>query len=596
MLSRRGKTYYARVFVPKDMVGLIGRVELKKSLKTTDKREAKAAAAVLEHKAQTTFLRIRTGMLSERELERVTAGLIAEFTGRIDVHRKSYGTSSDFIQKGIPYGLDPNADLGRIETTFRFPKRITDCQQLADDYQKRIEWLEEQQATGLFSDYVRTLACRQIEENRLDVIVPPGEWFNINMDAWYTPPPSEFARVCLAVISGLVTGYRVEVERVLGRRDTPLQQETAAKVKMGKAKARLSDLWSVYRDKNRENWSESSLQRNTGLYAQIVDILGDVELSELEDERQAIKLREMLKLYPSSKEKKKAFAGRPFSADMAKHKDFKPLSIASQGKVIDLMSSMIKVAVRNRKKWGIDSNVFEGTQPNDNRPESSLRTEYQREEIQGLVEALKTIRVKWEPERFWVPLLALYTGARQGELCQLRTCDVTEVDGIPYIEICHKPELDQTTKTRRSRTCPIHRDLVDLGFLDYCRQQKHERLWPNLKLLNGRWQHEFSKWYCVTFRKNFCNPDDRKLDFHGLRHTFLNWFKQNSAVNFDTAKVLKSIAGHLDKFDEAIIGAVQKDMTFDRYGKEYTVKKQAELIALLDYNVDISQLKYKLKG
>lgn len=590
-MLKRGKVYHARVHVPKDMIQLFGRAELKKSLKTTDKREARAAAAVLEHKAQTAFLRIRTNMLSDRELEKVTAGLLEEFTGRVDQHRQQYKPGVEFIQQGLPFGFDPNADLGRVETTFRFPKDLSECQQLAEDYRKRIESLEEEQATGLFSDMVRTLARRQIEERRLEVSLPPASWFNVNDDDWYAPPPPEFAQVCLAVVGGLIASYRVEMERVVGRRDTDLQRDVAARIEKAKPRPRLSDLWAVYHDTNAPDWSESSVERNTGMYRQLLDILGDVELLELEDERQAIKLREMLKLYPSSKEKKKAFAGRPFSPAMAKHKDFKPLSITSQGKAIDLMSSMIKLALKNRKKWGIDANVFEGTQPKDTWPESSLRTDYEKEEIARLVEALKTVSVTREPERFWIPLLALYTGARQNELCQLRTADVTEVDGIPYIEICHNPELNQSTKTKKSRTCPIHQGLVDLGFLDYCRKQKHERLWPNLKLFKGKWQHEFSKWYCVTFRKKFCNPKERKLDFHGLRHSFLNWYKQNTQVSFTTAKVLKSIAGHLDKFDVAIIGAVKDDMTFDRYGKAYKIKKQDELIQTLNYGVDVSQLR-----
>jgi integrase len=372
--------------------------------------------------------------------------------------------------------------------------------------------------------------------------------------------------------------------------------EAIKRIEAAKPRPRLSELWEVYRDTNKNEWSEGSLERNTGLYAQIVDILGDIELSELEDERQAIRLRDMLKLYPSGKEKSKAFAGKTFSPQMSKHKDFSRLSIASRGKAIDIMSSMVKFALRNRKKWGIDCNVFAGTQPKDHRPENTLRTDYEPEEIRGLIEALKDTRPRWEPEKFWIPLLALYTGARQNELCQLRTADVTEIDGIPYIEIWHRPEFNQTTKTKKNRTCPVHSELVALGFLDYCKSQKHDRLWPNLKLYKGKWQHEFSKWYCTTFRKKFCDPKVRKLDFHGLRHTFLNWYKQNASLNFDTAKVLKSIVGHLDKFDASIIGAVADDMTFDRYGKDYKIKKQMELVEKLNYGVDISQLRDKLES
>ena len=88
MLLRRGKMYYVRVHVPKDMIGLFGRAELKKSLKIVDRKEAKAAATALIYRAQTTFLRIRTGMLIDRELEKISVELIEEFSGRLESHKR----------------------------------------------------------------------------------------------------------------------------------------------------------------------------------------------------------------------------------------------------------------------------------------------------------------------------------------------------------------------------------------------------------------------------------------------------------------------------------------------------------------------------
>jgi integrase len=606
------------------MIRLFGRTELKKSLKTTDRKEAKAAAAALAFRVQTIFLRIRSGMLTDRELERIAVELIQEFSGRLEGHKRERKDALDWLF--TDGGLFPLVDIDQIDSTLQLPRTETSLADQISWYTSKIAALQKEASLESFSRETRNYALRIAKAKNLDIELPADGWFHepgftipsrydaefdeyivsdeepptpeeegADLEAWYRPAPVDFNSLCLTVLNAQIDAFSLAMEKALSKRKTPLQLQMTERIEAAKPRPRLSQLWEVYRDTNKANWTEGSLDRNTGLYAQILDILGDRELSELEDEQQAIKLRDMLKLYPNGKEKKKAFAGKPFSPVMAKHKDFKPLSDSSMEKVIDLISSLIKFAMKNRKKWGIDCNVFAGTQPKDTRPEDTLRTEYEQHEIQALIDVLKTIRVRWEPERFWIPLLALYTGARQNELCQLRTADVTEIDGILYIEICHKPELNQTTKTKKSRTCPIHPDLVALGFLDYCRNQRHDRLWPNLTLYKGKWQHEFSKWYCTTFRKKFCNPKVRKLDFHGLRHTFLDWFKQNSAVNFDTAKVLKSIVGHLDKFDVAIIGAVADDMTFDRYGKAYKVKKQSELIEKLNYGVDILHLREKLK-
>jgi integrase len=53
----------------------------------------------------------------------------------------------------------------------------------------------------------------------------------------------------------------------------------------------------------------------------------------------------------------------------------------------------------------------------------------------------------------WVPWLAAYTGARPGELCQLRGEDFKEVDGIKCVALL--PDAG-TIKTRKYRYVPLH--------------------------------------------------------------------------------------------------------------------------------------------
>ncbi len=64
----------------------------------------------------------------------------------------------------------------------------------------------------------------------------------------------------------------------------------------------------------------------------------------------------------------------------------------------------------------------------------------------------------------WVPWLCAYTGARVGEIAQLRKEDVIERDGIPAIRIT--PEAG-TVKGRNARTVPLHPHLIAQGFLKF---------------------------------------------------------------------------------------------------------------------------------
>lgn len=61
----------------------------------------------------------------------------------------------------------------------------------------------------------------------------------------------------------------------------------------------------------------------------------------------------------------------------------------------------------------------------------------------------------------WVPWLCAFTGARVGEIAQLRREDVTERAGAWVIRIT--PEAG-TVKTNEAREVPLHAQLIDLGF------------------------------------------------------------------------------------------------------------------------------------
>jgi integrase len=66
--------------------------------------------------------------------------------------------------------------------------------------------------------------------------------------------------------------------------------------------------------------------------------------------------------------------------------------------------------------------------------------------------------------RRWVPWICAYSGARAGEITQLRGQDVVERDGIKALRIT--PDAG-AVKTRQARTVPLHEHLIAQGFLDF---------------------------------------------------------------------------------------------------------------------------------
>ena len=64
----------------------------------------------------------------------------------------------------------------------------------------------------------------------------------------------------------------------------------------------------------------------------------------------------------------------------------------------------------------------------------------------------------------WVPLLCAYTGARPGEMTQLRKQDVQK-KGDAYF--AHLTPGAGAIKGGKARTVPLHEHLVELGFIEF---------------------------------------------------------------------------------------------------------------------------------
>ncbi|HRQ15261.1 MAG TPA: site-specific integrase, partial [Promineifilum sp.] len=84
------------------------------------------------------------------------------------------------------------------------------------------------------------------------------------------------------------------------------------------------------------------------------------------------------------------------------------------------------------------------------------------------------------PSQYWLPTLALFTGARLNELCQLTKRDVGSHDGIATISIVDG-EFKRLKTAASRRIIPIHSKLIELGFADYVASCRPGRIFPELR-------------------------------------------------------------------------------------------------------------------
>jgi hypothetical protein len=130
--------------------------------------------------------------------------------------------------------------------------------------------------------------------------------------------------------------------------------------------------------------------------------------------------------------------------------------------------------------------------------------------------------------RFWVPLVSLFQGLRCNEAAQLYTEDVKQRGNIHYLAIREEREdgsnCDKRLKTKQSkRDVPIHPELIRIGFLDFVAARRKDptssRLFPELSAgLTGYFSNSFSKWFARFVQSALGRST--QATFHSFRHQF----------------------------------------------------------------------------
>jgi integrase len=207
-------------------------------------------------------------------------------------------------------------------------------------------------------------------------------------------------------------------------------------------------------------------------------------------------------------------------------------------------------------------------------------------------------RQRWQPEQLkhalqsqdfidkhpdfkWITLLMLYHGLRPSEACQLRSNDITVIDGITVIHVTNEGMSQQLKTAQSKRTVPLHQKLIELGFIDFVqtitdRTSKTSHL-TNSPLFHyqpssdGVWSHTF----CREFGKlldqlNFIAG--KRPTAYSFRHTFIDELKH--------LQIEESMVAQL-------VGHVYHNITYGRYGKQYDVKTLKPVVDKVSYTLNL---------
>jgi len=190
-----------------------------------------------------------------------------------------------------------------------------------------------------------------------------------------------------------------------------------------------------------------------------------------------------------------------------------------------------------------------------------------------------------EPYKFWLPLLGLFTGCREGELVQLTVDDIEEIDGVWVVRLTEDEARDKRLKGRKGsgkaseRKVPMHAGLREVGFLDFvearARLEPMGRIFPEIAGIDrDRRNATFSKWF-NRFRHS-CGVDSPEVNFHS--------FRRNVATQLNGC-------GHPSLFVDEVMGHERKGLAQSVYHFGSPMVKLRDVVDTLEFPLDLEALR-----
>lgn len=150
------------------------------------------------------------------------------------------------------------------------------------------------------------------------------------------------------------------------------------------------------------------------------------------------------------------------------------LSNRTVNRYVSSLSGLFKWAKKKGWAKGVE-NPFEGQLREKASRRATGWLPFNEGELEKLFRSDLFMRTSWAarvtPEKhdfttalLWVPLIALFSGMRQNEVCQLRPFDVKEEHGILFFDVTEELKVKTEASIRR---VPMHSELVRCGFRQY---------------------------------------------------------------------------------------------------------------------------------
>lgn len=261
-----------------------------------------------------------------------------------------------------------------------------------------------------------------------------------------------------------------------------------------------------------------------------ITVMGDVHIGSI-DRDFAGEYFNVLRKLPANLSRKAKYKNKTIPELLALNDP--PQSEYNASKKMERPFGMFKWALREKRKFGIDANPFEGFgQSGDN---AVKRRPFTHDELLALLRHPDFIKRQFKTTySYWLMPLAMFTGARLGELAQLDLKDFVNVDGIDCIDIndieaAEDIEVEDGRKKRvktknAKRLVPLHPQLIRLGLLRYVetlREKKQIHLFQELSRTRRDGPAQAASNWFQRFRARVGITTKQETVFHSFRHGFI---------------------------------------------------------------------------
>ena len=312
----------------------------------------------------------------------------------------------------------------------------------------------------------------------------------------------------------------------------PILAEPARRSDKGGLLADRIDSYLIQRKKG--ELSEKNIAEATfALRGLLLPLCGNKPLNDIDSE-DADKLMNALLEWPSNAKKKSSYNDLTLNETIAKARLKKVATIAPRTveKYLDRIRAFFNWCARNRYLTGPNEFANRHLMTKDKR-ESQQKKPFDNDDLRRIFdpELRKTCDA---PHKFWVPLIALFSGARLNEISQLYVDDIFQSGDVWLFKI-EANTKDKKVKNKASeRSVPIHSKLIEIGFLKYLSDVKAHgfaRLFPNLPTSskNG-YGDSVGDWFNGRYLRPAAHGSksqragviDPKKSFHSFRYVVIN--------------------------------------------------------------------------